>query len=97
MRSPARIALAVLLALALVAPAAATATSRSDAAALAQEHYYSSYGTPEATPAAPRVTTVTVEQAGAWKPIAIVAGALVLVLGAAELITLGRMRAARIA
>jgi hypothetical protein len=51
----------------------------------------------EAPGRAPRITTVTVEHAGAWKPIGIVAGALVLVLGAAELVTLGRMRAARIA
>jgi hypothetical protein len=40
---------------------------------------------------------VTVEKtdAGAWKAIAVGAGALVLVLGAAELVTLGRLRGVR--
>jgi hypothetical protein len=63
------------------------------AAALAQtEAYYSSYGEPEAlTASAPEASA---DDAGPWRTLAIAAGGLVLVLGAAELITLGRLHRA---
>jgi hypothetical protein len=82
----------VMLALvgALIAPAAASANGTDRA--LAQERYYSSYGEPAAT----QTRTVTVEKDNsAWKALAIGAGALVLVLGAAEIVTLGRLRGQR--
>jgi hypothetical protein len=80
------VALACTLAVPAIAPAARSDRDR----ALAQERHYASYGEPPG--AARRATTVTIEDAGAWRPAAIVAGALVLVLGAAELVTLGRLR-----
>jgi hypothetical protein len=85
-------AVAVLaLAAALVAPVAAAA-SRTDRA-LAQERYYSSYHASAA--AQPRAVAGESDGAGAWKAVAIGAGALVLVLGTAELVTLMRLRALR--
>ena len=64
-----------------------------DGAALSQERYYSSYGEPAASQ--PRVVTVEKTDAGAWKALAVGAGALVLVLCGAELVTLGRLRSVR--
>ena len=84
-------AVALALAAAFLAPAAASADKVG--AALAQERYYGSYDAPAA--AQPR--TVTVEKSGgaAWKVLAVGAGALALGIGAAELVTLGRLRALR--
>ena len=63
------------------------------AAALAQtEDYYSSYGEPE--PLAAPAPEASGEDAGPWRTVAIAAGGLVLVLGTAELLTLGRLRRA---
>jgi hypothetical protein len=86
-----RITLLIALALALAVPAAASAQS-SDSAARAQERYYSSYGEPASTPA--DAQSAATPDAGSWKALAIGGGALVLVLGAAELVTLGRLRRA---
>jgi hypothetical protein len=79
------------LVLALLAPAAASADAVSGA--LAQERYYSSYG--EAAAVQPRTVTVEKAGGGAWKGVAVGAGALVLVLSAAQFVTLGRLRALR--
>ena len=73
----------ILVVAALMLPAAASA-SPSASALRAQERYYSSYDTP-AAPAA-------VEDDGPWRTLAIGAGALVLLLGAAEAVTLARLR-----
>ncbi len=59
-------------------------------AAAAQERYYSSYGEPASAPAAPPSTAAA--DSNVWKPLAITGGALVLLLGAAELVTLARLR-----
>ena len=91
-----------ILALALVAAIAApsVAAAATDDPALAQERYYSSYGKSgpieslQPAPAEPIVVTESGDP-GPWKLVAIGAGALVLVLGAAELVTLGRLRAVR--
>jgi hypothetical protein len=80
------------VATAVVVPAAAGA-SKVDSA-LAQETYYSSYGEPT-TAAQPRAVPVAKDDPGAWKVAAVGAGALVLVLGAAELVTLSRLRRLR--
>jgi hypothetical protein len=85
-----RITLLIALALTLAVPAAASAQS-GDSAALAQERYYSSYGEPASTPAAPSAAS---PDADIWKALAIAGGALVFVLGAAELVTLARLRRA---
>ena len=75
----------------LAAPAAAIA--RSDAAQTqAEEAYYSSYGEPDPLPAA--APAPAGDHAGTWRLVALGAGGLVLVLGAAELVTLGRLRRA---
>ena len=94
-----------ILALALVAaiaiPSVAVAAAATDDPALAQERYYSSYGGSgpiepfEPAPAQPRAVAAESGDSGGWKLVAIGAGALVLVLGAAELVTLGRLRAVR--
>ena len=83
------VALALVAAIAVPSIAAAAA----DDAALAQESYYSSYGEP--APSQPRAVAAESGVSGDWKLLAIGAGALVLVLGAAELVTLGRLRAIR--
>ena len=75
----------IALALALALPAAASA-SPSGPALRAQERYYSSYDAPAPLPAA--------EPDGPWRTIAAGAGALVLLLGAAEAVTLARLRRA---
>jgi hypothetical protein len=87
-------AVALALAATLLAPAAAPA-DRESANARAQERQYMSYGTPPALE--PRTVAAEQDGPGAWRLIAIGAGALVLVLGAAELVTLGRLRAVRAA
>ena len=92
-----------ILALALVAAIAvpSVAAAAADDPALAQERYYSSYGKSgpieslQPAPAEPIVVTTESGDSGTWKLLAIGAGALVLVLGAAELVTLGRLRAVR--
>ena len=86
-----KLAAALVLSAAMLAPAVASADTAG--AALSQERYYSSYGEPAASQ--PRVVTVEKNDAGAWKALAVGAGALVLVLCAAELVTLGRLRSVR--
>ena len=86
-----RIILLIALALALSMPAGASAQS-DVSPALAQERYYSSYGEPPSTPAEAR--SAATPDAGSWRALAIGGGALVLLLGAAELVTLGRLRRA---
>ena len=78
-------------ALALVVPAAASATP-DVSSSLAQERYYSSYGEPE--PAATPAPAVPADDDAPWKVLAIVSGALVLALLAAEVATLARLRRA---
>jgi hypothetical protein len=81
------------LAAALAAPALAAAATSARDRALAQERYYAhaSSGEPVAAPA----HVVRVREDGGWKLLAIGAGALVLALAAAELLTLARLRTLR--
>ena len=89
-------AVALTLVAAFIVPSVAAG---SDDRALAQESYYSSYGKPASLPApAPaRAPAVASGDSGTWKVVALGAGALVLVLGAAELVTLGRLRRTTVA
>ena len=84
-----RTVLLVAMAAALAIPSQAVAGSRS--AALAQERYYSSYGSPAASASAAPAPDAD-DDAGTWKALAIGGGALVLLLGTAELVTLSRLR-----
>jgi hypothetical protein len=85
-------AITVLIAvLALAVPVAASAQS-DVSSALSQERYYSSYGEPESTPAA--APAADSPDTSVWKAFAIGAGGLVVLLGAAELVTLARLRRA---
>jgi hypothetical protein len=89
-------AVALTLVAALAVPSVAAA--RSDDRALAQERYYSSYGEPAALPApTPAPVPAVASDSGAWKVVALGAGALVLVLCGAELVTLSRLRRATVA
>jgi hypothetical protein len=60
---------------------------------LAQERYYSSYGEPEPA-AAPAADAAPADDDAPWKALALVSGALVLALAAAEAVTLARLRRA---
>jgi hypothetical protein len=101
--------LATVLALAVPAAASATPNASSQiaqeryyssygdarqdlAAAAAQERYYSSYGEPE--PAANPAPSTPAGDDAPWKVLAIVSGALVFALLAAEIVTLTRLRRA---
>ena len=56
--------------------------------------YYSSYGHPTPLPAPTTPPAAATGDSDGWKIAAIGAGAFVLALGAAELVTLGRLRRA---